>query len=163
MEASTPEVRSLKDGEYVGVRRFTRILERGPEAKGDLDKVIDRCGSLVNLRTAIMRYRKPRRWFRFYRFLPCPDFYLPSHPSALLLLALTPTCHSSIGPDTYTPCHDICKRGYMMEKICIAVSLVAVAAWESNGLVCVNSYGADFFNNQRTFHWNVEHNNYSLM
>ncbi len=91
MEASTPEVRSLKDGEYVGVRRFTRILERGPEAKGDLDKVIDRCGSLVNLRTAIMRYRKPRRWFRFYRFLPCPDSCLPSH-----LLALTPNC-----PHTY--------------------------------------------------------------
>lgn len=65
--ANTPEAKSLKDGEYVGVRRFTRILERGPEAKGELDKVIDRCGSLVNLRTAIMRYRKPRRWFRFYR------------------------------------------------------------------------------------------------
>lgn len=67
MEAMTPEIRSLKEGEYVGVRRFTRILERGTEAKSDLDKVIDRCGSLVNLRTAIMRYRKPRRWFRFYR------------------------------------------------------------------------------------------------
>lgn len=65
--ANTPEVKSLKEGEYVGVRRFTRILERGTEAKSDLDKVIDRCGGLVNLRTAIMRYRKPRRWFRFYR------------------------------------------------------------------------------------------------
>ena len=65
--ANTPEVKSLKEGEYVGVRRFTRILERGTEAKADLDKVIDRCGGLVNLRTAIMRYRKPRRWFRFYR------------------------------------------------------------------------------------------------
>ena len=93
MGANTPEVRSLKDGEYVGVRRFTRILERGPEAKGDLDKVIDRCGSLVNLRTAIMRYRKPRRWFRFYRFLPCPSSHLPS-----CILALTPAC-----PHTYLP------------------------------------------------------------
>ena len=65
--ANTPEVKSLKEGEYVGVRRFTRILERGTEAKSDLDIVIDRCGGLVNLRTAIMRYRKPRRWFRFYR------------------------------------------------------------------------------------------------
>lgn len=64
---NTPEVKSLKEGEYVGVRRFTRILERGTEAKSELDKVIDRCGGLVNLRTAIMRYRKPRRWFRFYR------------------------------------------------------------------------------------------------
>lgn len=65
--ANTPEVKSLKEGEYVGVRRFTRILERGTESKGKLDTVIDRCGGLVNLRTAIMRYRKPRRWFRFYR------------------------------------------------------------------------------------------------
>lgn len=72
LEAMTPEIRSLKEGEYVGVRRFTRILERGTEAKADLDKVIDRCGSLVNLRTAIMRYRKPRRWFRFYRCAPEP-------------------------------------------------------------------------------------------
>lgn len=67
MDALTPEIHSLREGEYVGVRRFTRILERGTEAKSDLDRVIDRCGSLVNLRTAIMRYRKPRRWFRFYR------------------------------------------------------------------------------------------------
>ena len=103
MGANTPEVRSLKDGEYVGVRRFTRILERGPEAKGDLDKVIDRCGSLVNLRTAIMRYRKPRRWFRFYRFLPCPDSYLPSHPSPLLLLALTPTSFHLSAPTPVCP------------------------------------------------------------
>ena len=72
LEGMTPEIRSLKEGEYVGVRRFTRILERGTEAKADLDKVIDRCGSLVNLRTAIMRYRKPRRWFRFYRCAPLP-------------------------------------------------------------------------------------------
>ncbi len=96
MAANTPEVRSLKDGEYVGVRRFTRILERGPEAKGDLDKVIDRCGSLVNLRTAIMRYRKPRRWFRFYRSLPCPGSYLPSR-----ILALTPTCPHAYPPSSW--------------------------------------------------------------
>jgi hypothetical protein len=32
-----------------------------------LDELIDRAGALVNLRTAISRYRKPRRRFRFFR------------------------------------------------------------------------------------------------
>lgn len=80
--ANTPEVKSLNEGEYVGVRRFTRILERGTEAKSDLDKVIDRCGGLVNLRTAIMRYRKPRRWFRFYRSEP-PCLFIVFHVTDL--------------------------------------------------------------------------------
>ena len=44
-----------------------RILERGDDAKGVLDAVVDQCGGLINLRTAIMRYRKPKRWFTFYR------------------------------------------------------------------------------------------------
>ena len=51
----------------MAVRRFTRILERGIDAKQTVDALIDRCGSLVNLRAAIMRYRKPRRSFRFFR------------------------------------------------------------------------------------------------
>ena len=64
------ESAALRVGEYVAVRRFTRLLERGPEAKAALDQVIDRAGALVNLRTAISRYRKPRRRFRFFRCLP---------------------------------------------------------------------------------------------
>ena len=32
-----------------------------------LDELVDRAGALVNLRTAISRYRKPRRRFRFFR------------------------------------------------------------------------------------------------
>ena len=62
-----PESAALRDGDYVAVRRFTRMLERGSEAKAALDQVIDRAGALVNLRTAISRYRKPRRRFRFFR------------------------------------------------------------------------------------------------
>ena len=61
------EASSLRDGDYVAVRRFTRILERGIDAKQTVDALINRCGSLVNLRAAIMRYRKPRRSFRFFR------------------------------------------------------------------------------------------------
>jgi len=32
-----------------------------------LDETLDLAGALVNLRTAISRYRKPRRRFRFFR------------------------------------------------------------------------------------------------
>lgn len=55
------------EGEYVGMRRFTRILERGPEAKAAVDAVADACGTLINLRTSIMRYRRPKSVQRFYR------------------------------------------------------------------------------------------------
>ena len=99
MGANTPEVRSLKDGEYVGVRRFTRILERGTEAKSDLDTVIDRCGSLVNLRTAIMPYRKPRRWFRFYR-LAC----IPARQS-MLHTFLIAAHYITLSPHLTLKCH----------------------------------------------------------
>lgn len=70
-DGNPAEVESLRDGDYVAVRRFVRILERGDDAKGVLDAVVDQCGSLINLRTAIMRYRKPKRWFTFYRCSHC--------------------------------------------------------------------------------------------
>jgi hypothetical protein len=61
------ESRNLLDGEYVGMRRFTRILERGPQAKAAVDGVVDACGLLLNLRTSIMRYRRPKSARRFFR------------------------------------------------------------------------------------------------
>ena len=68
MQNDALEMATLREGEYVAVRRFTRILERGVDAKGLLDKVVDQCGALINLRTAILRYRKPRNHFRFFRY-----------------------------------------------------------------------------------------------
>lgn len=62
-----PEKKNMQDGEYVGVRRFTRTLEKGVEAKAEVDAVLDACGTLVNLRTAIMRYRKPKSIDTFFR------------------------------------------------------------------------------------------------
>ena len=62
-----PERVNMENGEYIGVRRFTRTLERGAEAKVEVDAVIDACGVLVNLRTAIMRYRKPKFVETFFR------------------------------------------------------------------------------------------------
>lgn len=38
-QAVDPETKNLRDGEYVGVRRFVRILEQGPDAKATVDKV----------------------------------------------------------------------------------------------------------------------------
>jgi hypothetical protein len=61
------EIKNLRDGEYVAVRRFLRILERGPDAKHISDRVIDECGLLINLRTAIMRYRRPKDVKRFFQ------------------------------------------------------------------------------------------------
>lgn len=62
--ANAPEIDrervNMENGEYLGVRRFTRTLERGGEVKAEVDAVIDACGVIVNLRTAIMRYRKPK-------------------------------------------------------------------------------------------------------
>lgn len=66
-QSQDPEKKNMEDGEYVGVRRFTRTLERGVEAKAEVDAVIDACGLLVNLRTAIMRYRKPKSVDTFFR------------------------------------------------------------------------------------------------
>lgn len=42
-----PETRNLRDGEYVGVRRFVRILEQGPDAKATVDKVRQALSSAV--------------------------------------------------------------------------------------------------------------------
>ena len=58
---------NMENGEYLGVRRFTRTLERGAEVKAEVDAVIDACGVIVNLRTAIMRYRKPKSTDTFFR------------------------------------------------------------------------------------------------
>ena len=62
----------MREGEYVGVRRFIRALERGMDSKALVDELVDRCGAVINLRTAIMHYRKPRDSFRFYRCVSSP-------------------------------------------------------------------------------------------
>lgn len=67
LRTTDPEKRHLEEGDYIGTRRFTRTLERGPEAKAEVDAVVDACGVLINLRTAIMRYRKPKSLEKFFR------------------------------------------------------------------------------------------------
>lgn len=62
-----PEQIAMRNGEYVGVRRFVRILEYGNEAKNMVDAVVDRCAAVLNLRQQIMLYRRPSSAIRFYR------------------------------------------------------------------------------------------------
>ncbi|GMH33294.1 hypothetical protein BSKO_01128 [Bryopsis sp. KO-2023] len=52
---------ACEEGRYLAVRRLIRLLDSGPDSKQAVDRIIDACGMIINLRTAIMRYRKPLR------------------------------------------------------------------------------------------------------
>ena len=47
-------------------------LAAGDDAKALVDEWVDACAAVINLRTAIMRYRKPRSSARFYRHVNAP-------------------------------------------------------------------------------------------
>ncbi|KAG2430310.1 hypothetical protein HYH02_013787 [Chlamydomonas schloesseri] len=59
--------RSLAAGGYVGVRKIERLLEEGEAAKKVVDQIIDAASDLINLRVAIMKYRKPRSSYTYMR------------------------------------------------------------------------------------------------
>ncbi|XP_076959622.1 uncharacterized protein LOC143635749 [Bidens hawaiensis] len=48
---------ALRRGEYTVIRSLIRVLEGGVEGKRQVDKVIDKCASMQNLREAIATYR----------------------------------------------------------------------------------------------------------
>nr|GMD60850.1 paladin [Ipomoea batatas] len=48
---------AIRRGEYTVIRSLIRVLEGGVEGKKQVDKVIDRCASMQNLREAIATYR----------------------------------------------------------------------------------------------------------
>ncbi|CAK7348578.1 unnamed protein product [Dovyalis caffra] len=48
---------ALRRGEYAVIRSLIRVLEGGVEGKKQVDKVIDKCASMQNLREAIANYR----------------------------------------------------------------------------------------------------------
>ncbi|XP_042044508.1 paladin-like isoform X2 [Salvia splendens] len=48
---------SIRRGEYAVIRSLIRVLEGGVEGKRQVDKVIDKCASMQNLREAISSYR----------------------------------------------------------------------------------------------------------
>lgn len=49
---------AIRRGEYTVIRSLIRVLEGGVEGKKQVDKVIDKCASMQNLREAIATYRK---------------------------------------------------------------------------------------------------------
>ncbi|PKI35599.1 hypothetical protein CRG98_044053 [Punica granatum] len=48
---------AIRRGEYAVIRSLIRVLEGGVEGKRQVDKVIDKCASMQNLREAIGNYR----------------------------------------------------------------------------------------------------------
>lgn len=48
---------AIRRGEYAAIRSLIRVLEGGVEGKRQVDKVIDKCASMQNLREAIATYR----------------------------------------------------------------------------------------------------------
>lgn len=48
---------AIRRGEYSVIRSLTRVLEGGVEGKRQVDKLIDKCASMQNLREAIGTYR----------------------------------------------------------------------------------------------------------
>ncbi|KAK7284493.1 hypothetical protein RJT34_19239 [Clitoria ternatea] len=48
---------AIRRGEYAVIRSLIRVLEGGVEGKSQVDKVIDKCASMQNLREAIATYR----------------------------------------------------------------------------------------------------------
>ncbi|EXB44485.1 hypothetical protein L484_013904 [Morus notabilis] len=91
---------ALRRGEYAVIRSLVRVLEGGLEGKRQVDKVIDRCASMQNLREAIATYRNSIlrqpdemkreallsffvEYLERYYFLICFAVYIHSEKSAL--------------------------------------------------------------------------------
>ncbi|KAI9082587.1 hypothetical protein K1719_035456 [Acacia pycnantha] len=91
---------AVRRGEYAVIRSLIRVLEGGAEGKRQVDKVIDKCASMQNLREAIATYRnsilrqpdeKKREsslsffveYLERYYFLICFAVYIHSERAAL--------------------------------------------------------------------------------
>ncbi|KAE9615911.1 hypothetical protein Lal_00017613 [Lupinus albus] len=92
---------AIRRGEYVVIRSLIRVLEGGVEGKRQVDKVIDKCASMQNLREAIATYRNSIlrqpdemkreaslsffvEYLERYYFLICFAVYLHSERAVLL-------------------------------------------------------------------------------
>ncbi|GAV64973.1 hypothetical protein CFOL_v3_08488 [Cephalotus follicularis] len=91
---------AIRRGEYAVIRSLIRVLEGGVEGKRQVDKVIDKCASMQNLREAIATYRSSIlrqpdemkreaslsffvEYLERYYFLICFAVYIHSERSAL--------------------------------------------------------------------------------
>ncbi|RDX75322.1 Paladin, partial [Mucuna pruriens] len=102
---------AIRRGEYTVIRSLIRVLEGGVEGKRQVDKVIDKCASMQNLREAIATYRNSILWqpdemkreaslsffveyLERYYFLICFAVYIHSEMAML--------CSSSAGHSSFT-------------------------------------------------------------
>ncbi|XP_078171859.1 metal ion-binding protein isoform X2 [Carex rostrata] len=91
---------AIRRGEYSVIRSLARVLEGGVECKRQVDKVIDKCDSMQNLREAIATYRNSIlrqpdemkraaslsffvEYLERYYFLICFAIYIHTESSAL--------------------------------------------------------------------------------
>ncbi|CAN6569823.1 unnamed protein product [Malus baccata var. baccata] len=91
---------AIRRGEYAVIRSLIRVLEGGVEGKRQVDKVIDKCASMQNLREAIATYRNSimrqpdemkkeaslsffMEYLERYYFLICFTVYIHSEGAAL--------------------------------------------------------------------------------
>ncbi|KAH1107088.1 hypothetical protein J1N35_010856 [Gossypium stocksii] len=91
---------AIRRGEYTVIRSLVRVLEGGVEGKRQVDKVIDKCASMQNLREAIATYRNSilrqpdemkkeaslsffMEYLERYYFLICFAVYIHSERAAL--------------------------------------------------------------------------------
>ncbi|MBA0736903.1 hypothetical protein Gogos_010391 [Gossypium gossypioides] len=91
---------AIRRGEYTVIRSLIRVLEGGVEGKRQVDKVIDKCASMQNLREAIATYRNSilrqpdemkreaslsffMEYLERYYFLICFAVYIHSERAAL--------------------------------------------------------------------------------
>ncbi|KAK0600073.1 hypothetical protein LWI29_011378 [Acer saccharum] len=91
---------AIRRGEYAVIRSLIRVLEGGVEGKKQVDKVIDKCSSMQNLREAIATYRSSilrqsdemkreaslsffMEYLERYYFLICFAVYIHSERDAL--------------------------------------------------------------------------------
>ncbi|KAK7392157.1 hypothetical protein VNO78_20587 [Psophocarpus tetragonolobus] len=102
---------AIRRGEYTVIRSLIRVLEGGVEGKRQVDKVIDKCASMQNLREAIATYRNSIlrqpdemkkeaslsffvEYLERYYFLICFAVYIHSEMATL--------CSSSAGRSSFT-------------------------------------------------------------
>ncbi|PNY08399.1 paladin-like protein, partial [Trifolium pratense] len=124
---------AIRRGEYTVIRSLIRVLEGGVEGKKQVDKVIDKCASMQNLREAIATYRNSIlrqpdemkreaslsffvEYLERYYFLICFAVYIHSEMAALQAMSAS---HSSFAdwmrarPELYSIIRRLLRRDPM--------------------------------------------------
>ncbi|KAK9035697.1 hypothetical protein V6N11_077730 [Hibiscus sabdariffa] len=124
---------AIRRGEYAVIRSLIRVLEGGVEGKRQVDKVIDKCASMQNLREAISTYRNSIlrqpdemkreaslsffvEYLERYYFLICFAVYIHSERAALHSSSFDHTSFADwmkARPELYSIIHRLLRRDPM--------------------------------------------------